>query len=165
MIYTIKKGNHYPTPIQLQKVYFNPKKLKLSYHVEFQTNCRYSLPLDDMGDINKLFGISFGYHHTNSERFGWRYDEHFDKIELLEYRYINGKRSSYPLCYLFFNRINFLEMEIEQINNHLEITYRVNGKTEHKFVRPKPKALISYTLGLYFGGNQTAPRNMSILIQ
>lgn len=164
MIYTIKEGKHYPTPTQAQKLFIAPKLITLNYKVSFCYNCRYTLPSNDMYDINKLFGVSFGHHHQNSERFGWRYSPDYHLIELFKYSYIDGVRCVDFIRYLHFNQIYNLTLKITVRTNEVNVHYQIND-SYFNYQRPKPKKLfsrLSYTLGLYFGGNRTAPHNMNI---
>lgn len=165
MIYTIKKGKHYPTPTQTQKVFIAPKRIILDYKVSFGSDCAYSLPGDDMYDVNKLFGVSFGHHHQNSERFGWRYNEKLRMMELLKYSYIDGVRYVKSLQFVYLNQINHLSLEIYVRLNVIDVCYLINNELVYIYERPKPRkflSTLSYTLGLYFGGNRTAPHNMTI---
>jgi len=67
-------------------------KCMMSYSVVFTNSCEYDLVNNDQYDINKIFGLSFGLHHKNSARFGWRWNTEKKKIEILAYVYVNGKR-------------------------------------------------------------------------
>ena len=108
-------------------------------------------------DINKLFGISFGYHHTNSARIGWRYVPKFDKIELTTYCYVDGER-------IKEKSLGFIEFGKTYLVQILSTTDLVRFVLDGS-VRAEEKVSsvgISYPLSLYFGGNCTAPHNMYI---
>ena len=55
---------------------------------------------DDHLDVNKLFGMSYGFHHKNSARFGWRWDLEKNLVEILGYTYVNGVRSHRHICFV-----------------------------------------------------------------
>jgi hypothetical protein len=90
-IFKIKKGKH-------KSVFFRPKlhffKNEICKRVKFDKSAQYQLNNVDQFDINKLFGISYGFHHKNSARFGWRWSTRMEKIEILAYVYRDGKRVS-----------------------------------------------------------------------
>ena len=82
----IYRGMHYSLSFLNFKPVINKKHYYFRYNVKFYPSCRYNIG-EDQSDINKLFGLSFGFHHNQSERIGWRYDRITDKIELLLYTY------------------------------------------------------------------------------
>ena len=70
--FKLKKDSHY------SGFRFNPNCDKKSFRIEviFTNECAYPSFGDvDDHDINKLYGISWGMHHKNSYRIGWRSDQ------------------------------------------------------------------------------------------
>ena len=156
----IKKGNHYSNAV-LPKLYFG-KAVLISEKITFAHNCRYDLKSDDQADINKLFGIGFlPWHRVNSIRFGWRYDLDNQKMEILAYYYINKKRSWATLAFLNIGEAYTYTIKSEV--SHFSLSIKDSSENilvEHK-VNFKPR-LFGYSLKPYFGGNRTAPHDMSI---
>lgn len=160
MVYTIKKGKHRACPPMIGLFY---DKKVMSRRVTFDRSCAYTLPGEDQEDINKLFGIGyFPSHHTDSARFGWRYNPSTDKIEILAYCYVNSERLIYPLASFDFNKEYTLEL---QINDDTYSFYVQTNFAKFGFAIPKThKKVFGFPLGLYFGGNNPAPHKMKIKI-
>jgi hypothetical protein len=76
MSYRIKKNNHY------SGFHFRPilGNMKLSFECILDETCTYNLGDVDQYDINKLIGLSYGYHHINSIRLGWNYNNILHQI-------------------------------------------------------------------------------------
>lgn len=159
-------------------IYYN--KRTIAFKVMFDTSCKYLLPGEDQQDINKLFGIAYvpwyliplaiishwfialfrNQHHHNSARFGWRYNENINKIEIFAYCYVDGKRISDVVAMVPFNQ--FVEMQIEigptfylfsVKKDQIELSTQVEHSNKKKW---------GYPLGVYFGGNQPAPKTMKV---
>ena len=154
----IKKGKHYCSQLFRFKPYW--QKDRLSNHVIFTSSCEYKLDYPDNLDVNKLFGLSYGYHHNNSARFGWHYGSH--GIQLFAYCYINGKRTESFICFLKFNT----QYKLTLIRTAAKYSFVVTSKDIMRQVQvPHPKIpRYGYRLNPYFGGNQTAPHDMIILM-
>jgi hypothetical protein len=138
MWYHIKKGRNRASPLRLG-IHFG--KTSESYEVIFDESCRYDLVDEDQEDWNKLTGWSYGLHHQNSVRLGWKYNSKVDKILVCRYIYENGIRR---------------EEDITEYEIGIKHTMRLSSKLIPKW---------GYTLGLFFGGNKTAPHNMKIYLK
>lgn len=152
----IKKGNHrsgiYPN------IYF--KMLKTKYEVIFSKDCIYKFNDVDDFDVNKLFGLSFGFHHTNSIRFGWNVDG--DKIAIYAYCYKSGERIMNKITSLSTDITNSFEIKVYDDFYELTIYNKISNSTI-TYITSKPKTVKwGYRLFPYFGGNKTAPHNMEI---
>ena len=91
MKYKIKKGkfSSFP-PFPLLGI---GKKTRLRWSIIFDNTVKYSL--GNMSDIHKLCGIGyFPSHHKNSGRFGFRWREDKQQVQLLAYCYSEGVRLS-----------------------------------------------------------------------
>jgi len=161
MEFLIKKGTHYSNNF-IQKL-FNLLHFRKSttYLIKFDSSCIYTLPKEDQGDINKLFGFSLGLHHKDSARFGWCWNN--NQLEIWAYWYDSGIRK-----YQFIQPIEAGEsyyLEIKNLGDNWEfsISDYVNS---NKIQVPKSKTLVNfgYTLWPYFGGNQTSPHDISIFM-
>lgn len=169
-IMKIFKGFHYPFPLDfggylVKKV--NPDDnyiANTSY--TFDPNCKYEIG-EDQSDVNKLFGFSLGYHHRNSVRIGWRYRD--GNLEICYYAYQNGKRLPTKVIEKIELKENPVTVDIDlSFDRELdEISIIVQTDIsckcinyEYSFQNNKP--VWSYGLGLYFGGNKTAPHTMKV---
>lgn len=158
----IKKGRHYARPLQLVRKlcgvrYTNQRTIEAK--VSFMSDCKYWLPAIDMYDINKLFGVSFGYHHDNSLRFGWRFIN--NKIELVTYVYYDGVRlREKHIAWCEFNKEYQLTIHNDGKEAFFSCICGLNYSSER--IPFEVGKSISYPLSLYFGGNNPAPHNMHI---
>lgn len=157
----IHKNEHYARPLQLIRKLLGVRVCKersMRAKVTFHKDCEYNLPSQDKQDINKLFGYSFGHHHRNSLRIGWRYNEDRKQIEVVSYIYIDGVRQTERhLAWCDFEEE--YEMYIDNSENYAYmIVYTFAGIC----VPFRNKLGVSYPLSLYFGGNNTAPHDMTI---
>jgi hypothetical protein len=131
------------------------------YHVEFTNSCRYFIKGIDQYDTNKLFGVGyFPHHHKESARFGWRYGRK-GCILISAYCYVNGARVEKNICSV-------------PINTEVEMYLHVSKHAYQFFVVDGDKSLGAaeigkshdkkwgYPLGLYFGGNKTAPHCITV---
>lgn len=166
-IFKIKKGKH-------KSVFFKPKfhffKNQFCKRIEFNKSAKYQLDNIDQFDINKLFGISYGLHHRNSARFGWRWSMRMEKIEILAYVYRDGKRvnewdENIYICDIEPN--SKYNMEIKKENGYYN--FKVENETLEKVYTLKIKhgecPFWGYELFPYFGGNNTAPHQIEIAIK
>jgi hypothetical protein len=152
----IKKGTH--APFRLPKLLI--AKNILAYNVTFTESCRYDIGDEDQGDINKLFGFGyFPHHHKNSVRFGWNYNLKHEDVSIFAYWYKNGKRMSQYITSVNIGVSNIYTISADESCHILSIL----DSNATVFV-DVPSKDISYLLRPYFGGNQTAPHDMRIVI-
>lgn len=180
MIYKLKKGKHRAWPFSIG-IRFGTTVVKRK--VCFSFSCKYSLDGNDQRDTNKLFGRGFAHfwrlmwiciswpvfallnrnrHHDDSARFGWRYDVAKKKFILAAYCYVNKKRIIKDLCdavatYWYTCTIMVLSdcysFYVQDENGEALASYTVQRTNKKKW---------SFPLGIYFGGNQPAPNDMTI---
>ena len=162
--YRIKEGNHYS--FHWPKLYFG-NKTEFDIDITLGVGCRYQFYGSDSSDINKLFGVSFGYHHKNSIRIGWNH--HTDgRFCLFYYAYNKGIRVDRVIGYCSqHERVN-IKIKLNFNKDLVEITSKnfisitsipiVTRQVSFKF----PKFKIGYYLFPYFGGNCKAPHDMNI---
>ncbi|MBC7426721.1 MAG: hypothetical protein H7321_09320 [Bacteroidia bacterium] len=156
---TIKKGHHRPL-IPALGLYFNKEKIERK--VTFHASCRYAATSES--SINKLFGIGyFPSHHNNSARFGWKYNAETDSIDLFAYCYDNGERLSSLSNQHIIASVNIgIEITLSITVKETAYIFEINGGT---LTIPKTcKTKLGYKLGVYFGGNDTAPHDIKISI-
>lgn len=161
MTFTIFAGHHRARPWRFN---FWWRKNSFSWVVKFTDSCRYDLGNVDQLDINKLVGI--GYlpgHHTDSARFGWRYDNAVGKVEVLAYCYVNGKRGIQHICFCEIGKQYDLFLQVLTNCYYLSAcehgTPKVIGFAWANHYHNKK---FKYRLGVFFGGNRAAPRTMKI---
>lgn len=157
----IRQYEHYARPLQLLKKLCGVRvcrEREMRARVTFHKDCEYYLNEQDQHDINKLFGYSFGHHHKNSLRIGWRYDRDRKQIEVVSYIYIDGVRQTERhLAWCEFEET--YDMYIENSEDYANmLVYNFTGIC----VPFKSRLGVSYPLSLYFGGNNTAPHDMHI---
>jgi hypothetical protein len=177
----IKKGNHYPFPnfaIGLPKWIKKHNETIMTRAYWFNESCLYDLKDEDQGDVNKLFGFSIGLHHNTSFRFGWRADLKTRTIEIVGYEYHNKIRKPtthicnielreevyFLIYYMPEGKVGYIVYQdnthynklLEPLNDYV---IRINVENT---VNIKRKWGLGYTLGVYFGGNETAPQDITI---
>lgn len=136
----------------------------MEYEVAFTRSCLYKMEGIDKRDINKLFGFSFGYHETNSVRFGWRSEG--GKIELSVYLYKNGKRETQTIGLVEIDNIYIFEIVVLKgfivfrVKTDLG-TILINVQTS----RVKGACSWGYELFPYFGEKRTAPQNIELYMR
>lgn len=163
VIFCIPSGKHRARPLRFGLWWH---KRVFTWKVMFTDSCRYDLGHPDQLDVNKLCGI--GYlpgHHKHSARFGWRYWPDTDVIELLAYCYVNGERITKNIGYC---RIG-VEYRIELIAAHGHYLFTLDDAAGNAIaqadVMHSNKRKLQYRLGVYFGGNATAPKDIHIKIE
>lgn len=181
--FTLKAGNHYHSWPPFSTLPWIGKQA-IARHVTFSDSCRYDSAPYNSQDVNKLFGLSFGFGgvHGNSARFGWRWSMADKCIELLAYCYIEGQRNwdeqlRFPvvaqvqpgqkvLCTIEAVRKKaFLgtTLAIEAGDTFL-FSVEAGGQVFTTEVRRGLLDCYGLTHGLYFGGEQPAPHTMAVEI-
>jgi len=137
MNYVIKKGRHYASPFIWPSIYLksNPNIINVSKIVTFDKSVKYDIDTDQ-SDINKLFGISYGHHHYQSDRIGWRYVPEKDSVELLLYSYELGNVRKHHLCYIEYDTpcIVALSVNIDVEAEFRSVFVKISG-TSHKNIK------------------------------
>ncbi len=155
-IYTIEKGKH---SINKRIPSFTFKS-KLTFKVRFNETAKYDLGNVDQDDINKLYGFSdcWSLHHTNSARFGWRYNISSGMIELWAYTYTRTWRDYKLLASISINKE--YKLSIECTENRYIFTI---DKDEFLMLRKYSSTFsLRYRLFPYFGGQAKTIRTVTI---
>jgi hypothetical protein len=155
--YIIYKGDQSCTP----NPFVLTSKLKMAFTAVFDSSCIYTTAIPgNQIDINKLYGFSdCGSHHlNNSARIGWRWSK--DSLRLFGYTHNDGN-------------IVFQEITTAAIGS--AITCRINCLSSSYYfeVNGKTASLPRHCSGKYsryklypdFGGDETAPHDIKIVIQ
>ena len=136
----------------------------MNFTARFNETVRYDLGNKNQEDINKLMGFSDcnSLHHDNSVRFGWRYNATTDVVEIFSYAYVNGVVGYNHLTDVAINETAHYQITMTDD----AFVLRVNGDLNFEVSRGAScdKGLY-YKLFPYFGGNETAPHDISIFIK
>lgn len=154
--YVILAGEHHAT-LSFENIAVDQLKFKALFD---STAIYNTIDPANQGDINKLYGVADcnSYHHTNSARFGWRWYE--NKMEIWAYTYVNGERNYALVDTVSLGSFNEYEISFQE-NKYL---FRLNDK-EVEMPRHCEATAEGYKLFPYFGGDETAPHDISIWIE
>ena len=170
MMITIHKGNHRPGLFTFirQLGFFNGAKA-MERIVEFDITAKYDHSgIADDEDVNKLFGFGYinGGHHTDSARFGWNWNKETGMVNLYAYYYNQGLRGFKKICEVPIN--TKLILIISNMQNRYQFSvYKmlsfdvVLGTVSISHAHTKKWA---YKLGSFFGGDLTAPHDITTKI-
>lgn len=169
----IRKGCHYPLDFVIETFrYFGisrkNRKNTISRRITFNEDCRYIIDGVDQWDWSKLYGFCFGITgiHKNSVRFGWRYNPKTEKIEVCRILYY-GNPVIHKMEYLTsvevgskheYTIVHEIEGDIMHVTMYID-----DEKWETSINRPPCR--LRFGSGLYFGGNQKAPQEVSIIVE
>lgn len=156
MKYTIKKGSHYCSGLSTGSVHYG--MTGMSYIVTFSKECLVLPGLNSCDrDINKLFGWSYGLHHNNSVRIGWRSE--LGGIHLFAYMYMNGVRKVKHIG--FVNAASPFYASIEYMSDQQAMKFYV-GEAITIIPWSGCEPCMGYELRPYYGGDCSAPATMTI---
>lgn len=160
----IKRHHHYGTPFPFPHFTFFKHHHDISCNVSFDDTVRYNIG-SDQSDINKLTGISYGMHHRDSDRIGWRYLIDRDMVEIVGYSYENGTRvAATHLWYAHIGEELTVSISSDYKDNKRTVWYTCNTNTVSK-TYDTHSHFFNYTLGLYFGGDCTAPHDINVNVK
>jgi len=163
----IKKNRHYPIPLAPFSLPIWVNKYNytvISHDFNFTDSCMFDLVDADQHDVNKLFGFSIGYHHKTSFRFGWRPILKNNDIQIVAYEYQEGVRL--PTMIIDEVKLNeWHNFNIKYSPIQESTTYTFNGNTFTNEVNIEKKYGLGYTLGVFFGGNEKAPHDITIYMK
>lgn len=181
MTFRIPAGRHRSRPWRLN---FWWRRNSFTWVVKFRDSCRYELQGPDQLDTNKIVGISYPtrprfikkklfnrvwcwwpqpMRWTNSARFGWRYDIAKGQVEILAYCYVKGQRIIQSICFCEIGKEHVLQLKI--LSNSYYLAAHQRGRASSigsTFVDHYHNKQFKYRLGVFFGGNQVAPHDMTI---
>lgn len=155
--YTIRKGQNYCTPNTIKIV----KTSEMKFIARFDTSAIYSTvnPVNQY-DINKLYGFSEGFNHqVNSARIGWRWSD--GALRLFGYVYKSSVRYSQEITTIPFNTDITCSIKLSGYNYLIS----ANGITVTLPRASNAASATGYQLYPYFGGDETAPKDISIKIK
>ena len=156
--YLIKTGEHFAD----QNPYSEIETSQLKFEVKFDSSALYTTTLpENQYDINKLYGFSDNdaNHHQYSARIGWGWSE--NALRLYAYVYNAGSIISKEITTVEIGS----EIQCSIVASSTNYIFKVNNSTE---VLPRAATTVKakgYRLYPYFGGDETAPHNISIQIR
>jgi hypothetical protein len=163
MIVTIKKGSHYSSGFSLGSLHTGTTQMGFLTRFD-ESGLLLPGRIECDGDFNKLFGWSHGMHHTNSFRLGWKaIDTQIvdgkivgTKYRISAYAYINGTRYIKGFATILPNETHMMSIT----RRGSEVVFACGAKT-HVITYNGPTGW-GYNLKPYYGGNCTAPQDITI---
>jgi hypothetical protein len=135
---------------------------QLNFTVRFDSSAIYKTNAEiNQFDINKLYGFSDNNqdHHQYSARIGWSWNQ--NALRLYGYVYNDGKLIKQ-------------ELGVAEIGKEIQCSIQVDGASyrfmmdDAHLLMPRASTTVSgkgYLLYPYFGGDETAPHDISIWIK
>jgi len=152
--YLIRKGNHYCDQNTVKSI----STSEMKFTARFNSSAIYTTidPLNQY-DINKLWGFSEGLNHQyNSARIGWAYND--NALRLYAYVYNKGVRDSKEITTVALN--TDILCSIKLVGSTYLIT--ANGISVTMARGLSTSRASGYQLYPYFGGDETAPQDITI---
>ena len=159
-VYRIAKGKHYSKGPRLKLPTYDDS---FTFKFVFDDSAKYTTQTaENQYDVNKLIGFTDCGNmsiHNNSARIGWNWDH--GQLHLYAYTYANKVRTFEKIGDGVLNKA--MEVKVKVSRDHYVFTY--NGK-ETKMARgcSKSKSFKTWSYP-YFGGNETAPQEIKILVK
>jgi len=156
--YTINAGAHFCNDNTFVPTSIN----ELKFIVKFDSSAIYSTAdLNNQDDINKLYGFADNntQHHQYSARIGWRWSN--NALRLFGYIYNEGIVDSKELAPVAIGKENLCSIK-STAQNYI---FSVNGITDSLPRKSTTVKAEGYKLYPYFGGDETAPHKITILIK
>lgn len=158
--YVIAKGQHYPNNDSNTIVIVKTGELK--FIARFDSSAIYTTANpNNQADINKLYGFSDNnaFHHFFSARFGWNWYQ--NALHLWAYNYNDSTREFKDLGTIAIGKDHNCSIKV-QGNQYI---FTLNGKST-AVKRTSPTVMgEGYKLFPYFGGDETAPHDVTIWIK
>jgi hypothetical protein len=156
--YIIREGQHYANFNAFQSVQYR----ELKFVVKFDNSAEYStIDASNQEDINKLYGFSDNNadHHQFSARFGWNWAR--GSLRLYAYVYNNGERSSKEIIAIQPGQEYGCSIKVAGD----KYIFSVGTAGVETYRASTTELATGYKLYPYFGGNETAPHDVRILIK
>jgi hypothetical protein len=156
--YKIKQGEQFCDKNVLKAV----ETSEMKFLVKFDSSAIYqTIDPSNQYDINKLFGFSDnnGLHHVFSARIGWRWSD--NALRLFGYIYNNGVQENKEIAAVSIGK----EINCKIKSTSTNYIFTVDGNTiamPRLSTTPMAKG---YQLYPYFGGDELAPHDITILIK
>lgn len=117
-----------------------------------------------MTDVNKLFGAGFPFVHKESARIGWNYDVESGRFLFYAYCFVNGVRQ-----FEYLGDVGLMEQPIIATIDIKKDCYLFTIEAPGRIVTKDYRVSKIHngwaaSCGVFFGGNNPAPQNMTIEI-
>ena len=135
---------------------------QLKFKVKFDSSAIYTTAdINNQDDINKLYGFADNntQHHQYSARFGWRWSN--NALWLFAYIYNEGMVAHKELGSIAIGKEHHCEIKITP-NHYIFSVNNYQDSLPRKSITQKAEG---YKLYPYFGGDETAPHKITILIK
>ena len=155
--YTIRAGQHSSDKNFLKSV----RTSEMKFMAKFNSSAIYTTILpENQYDINKLWGFSEGFNHQyNSARIGWGWSD--GALRLYGYVYALGVRYSQEITSVVIGTDITCSIRLSG-NSYI---FTVNGISKTLPRGPSSTQASGYQLYPYFGGDETAPHTITILLR
>ena len=155
--YTIRQGQHYCDQNTIKSVTTSEMK----FMVKFDNSAIYQTVIpDNQYDINKLWGFSEGFDHQyNSARIGWSWND--GALRLYAYSYNRGLRQSQEITPVVIGTEISCSIKVSGAS----YIFTVNGIAVTLPRGATAAQASGYQLYPYFGGDETAPHLITILLK
>jgi len=156
--YTIRQGQQFCDKSTFTVVEYS----ELKFVVKFDSSAIYiTKNPSNQYDINKLYGFADNdsAHHRYSARFGWRWSD--DALRLFAYIYNSGIRTSKELGKIQIGAENNCSIKVTD-GHYIFSLNNINDTLLRSSTTVKGRG---YKLYPYFGGDETAPHDINILIR
>lgn len=163
--FSIKPGQHDFSPRD-PLAFYTYNNSKLQWQFRFNANCWYDSLGDDNADWNKLGGITaaFSPNNVDSLLIGWRPDPQPGYFQVCIYENIGRENRPQENRIKVISSNQFFSVTFLPLNDEFAINWQIpNFPAEYwtKSNQRKPFKLWRI-IGLWFGGNRTAPQEMNI---
>jgi hypothetical protein len=155
--FTIRQGQHYCDQNSLKSV----RTSEMKFMVKFDNSAIYqTVTPENQYDINKLWGFTEGINNQyNSARIGWSWNN--DALRLYGYVYANGVRYYQEITPVTIGTDITCSIKLAG-NTYL---FTVNGISVSLPRGPSASQASGYQQYPYFGGDETAPHLVTIMIR
>lgn len=155
--YFIPAGSHYCTTSTILPV----KTSEMKFAVKFDSSAIYTTidPLNQ-SDINKLYGFSEGFNNQyNSARFGWSW--YNKRLNIFAYVYKKGVRAQKRITSVAIGKEHTFSIKVSGSS----YIFTINGITATLGRGLSTATASGYQQYPYFGGDEAAPHDVTILIR
>jgi len=155
--FTIREGQHYCDQNSVKSV----RTSEMKFMVKFDNSAIYQTVIpENQYDINKLWGFTEGINNQyNSARIGWSWNN--DALRLYGYVYANGVRHYQEITPVAIGTDITCSIKLSG-NTYL---FTVNGISVSLPRGPSATQASGYQQYPYFGGDETAPHLITIMIR
>ena len=157
-VFVIPEGKH-SNGFPLQSLQSN----SLEFTAIFDESAMYQSKIEvNQWDVNKLMGFSDcnSFHHQNSARFGWAWQN--EQLVIFAYAYVDAERIIQPIGTMALNE----PMHFQLSMTSSQYVFQMGDYDEVRFARKNTCTVgMYYMLFPYFGGDEVAPHDITIKVK